>query len=178
MFSNAQRNLLQVYANTATQNYFKFWNTNTRVQTQLRKNDWSLQNSERPIRYSSDWRIFYIQRKRHKKKPFQDCDQENTITARQKFFRVAAINDWISLPETLISSESVQVFKSRPDKLWASEIFDASFLEWPNGRPRKSWSTEAWEADRSKVNLWTSEALLQWKAANTNNCQLRFLRLF
>ena len=50
-------------------------------------------------------------------------------TARQNFSTVAAINDWNSLPETVISSQSVHVFKSRLDKIWASEKYDASFME-------------------------------------------------
>ena len=73
--------------------------------------------------------FFTIKEKDTRKNPFNIVTKKTRTTARQNFFTVAAINDWNSLPETVISSESVHVFKSRLDKLWASEIYDASFME-------------------------------------------------
>ena len=73
--------------------------------------------------------FFRINERYTRRNPFKIVTKKTRTTARQNFFTVAAINDWNSLPETVISSESVHVFKSRPNKLWASEIFDASFME-------------------------------------------------
>ena len=73
--------------------------------------------------------FFTINERDTRKNPFKIVTKKTRTTARQNFFTVAAINDWNSLPETVISSESVHVFKSRLDKLWASEIYDASFME-------------------------------------------------
>ena len=55
--------------------------------------------------------------------------RKTKTTARQNYFTIAAINDWNSLPERIISSENVTIFRARLDKLWASEMYDASFLE-------------------------------------------------
>ena len=69
------------------------------------------------------------QRKRQRKNLFKIVTKKTRTTARQNFFLVAAINVWNSLRKTVISSESVHVFNSRLDKLWASENYDASFME-------------------------------------------------
>ena len=53
--------------------------------------------------------------------------RKTKTTARQNFFTIAAINDWNSLPERIKSSQNVNIFKARLDKLWASEM-------WQNGR--------------------------------------------
>ena len=74
-------------------------------------------------------RFFTTNEREKRKNPFKIVTKKTRTTARQNFFTVAAINDWNSLPEAVISSESVHVSKSRLDKLWASEIYDASFME-------------------------------------------------
>ena len=73
--------------------------------------------------------FFTINERDTRRNPFKIVTKKTRTTARQSFFTVAAINDWNSLPETVELSESVNVFKSRLDKLWASEIYDASFME-------------------------------------------------
>ena len=73
--------------------------------------------------------FFTINERDTRRNPFKIVTKKTRTTARQNFVTVAAINDWNSLPETVISSEKVHVFKSRTDKLRASEIYDASFME-------------------------------------------------
>ena len=73
--------------------------------------------------------FFTINERDTRRNPFKIVTKKTRTTARQNFLTVVAINDWNSLPDTVISSESVNVFKSRLDKLWASEIYDASFME-------------------------------------------------
>ena len=68
--------------------------------------------------------FFTINERDSRRNSFKIVTMKTRTTAGQNFSTFAAINDWNSLPETVISSESVQVFKSRLDKLWASEIYD------------------------------------------------------
>ena len=74
-------------------------------------------------------RVFTINERDTRRNLFKILTKKTRTTARQIFFTVAAINNWNSLPKTVKSSESVHVFKSSLTKLWASEIFDASFME-------------------------------------------------
>ena len=74
-------------------------------------------------------RFFTSNERDSRRNPFKIVTKKTRTTAKQNFFTVAAINDWNSLPETTKSSESVHVFKSRLDKLWVSEICDASSMD-------------------------------------------------
>ena len=53
--------------------------------------------------------FFTINERDTRRNPFKIVAKKTRTTARQNFFTVAAINDWNSLPETVISSESVHV---------------------------------------------------------------------
>ena len=73
--------------------------------------------------------LFTINERDTRGNPYKILTMKTKTTARQNFFTIAAINDWNSLPERIISSENVNIFKARLDKLWASEMYDASLLE-------------------------------------------------
>lgn len=47
---------------------------------------------------------------------------------RQKFFTMRIVNDWNSLPETVVEAPSVNTFKNRLDKYWADIIYDTPNL--------------------------------------------------
>ena len=74
-------------------------------------------------------RFFTINESDTRRNLFKVVSKKTRSTARQNFFTVAAINDWNSFLEKVILTESVHVFNSRLDKLWASEKYDASFME-------------------------------------------------
>ena len=73
--------------------------------------------------------LFTINERDTRGNPYKILTRKTKTTARQNFFTIAAINDWNSLPEGIKSSENVNIFKARLDKLWASKMYNASFLE-------------------------------------------------
>ena len=73
--------------------------------------------------------LFTINERDTRGNPYKILTRKTKTTARQNFFTIAAINDWNSLPEEIKSSENVNIFKARLDKLWASKMYNASFLE-------------------------------------------------
>ena len=49
--------------------------------------------------------------------------RKTRLEVRKQFFTISAINDWNSLPEEVIASENLDVFKGRLDKCWNTKKF-------------------------------------------------------
>ena len=47
---------------------------------------------------------------------------------RRNAFSVRIVNDWNSLPETVVSAESLTSFKAQLDRHWNSKMFDTPFI--------------------------------------------------
>ena len=50
-----------------------------------------------------------------------------TTLTRRNSFSVRTINDWNALPASVVSSESLNVFKARLDRHWANIMYDTPF---------------------------------------------------
>ena len=111
-FSDAQRNLFQVYANTATQKRLQILKLPTLEYRRKRGRIIEVFKILNGLYNTAATEMFITNNERDtRRNPSKIVTKKTKTTARQIFFTVAAINDWNSLPETVISSDSVHVFK-------------------------------------------------------------------
>ena len=61
--------------------------------------------------------------------PWKICKPNAVSRARRNFFAVRVINDWNSLPVSVVSAPSLNIFKSRLDAHWAAYMFHVPELE-------------------------------------------------
>ena len=55
------------------------------------------------------------------------CKPRAVTFARRNSFSIHIVNDWNSLPESVVSAESLNAFKARLDRHWASITFSTPF---------------------------------------------------
>ena len=55
------------------------------------------------------------------------CKPRATSFIRRHAFSVRVVNDWNSLPETVVSAGSLNSFKAQLDRHWASKMFETPF---------------------------------------------------
>ena len=72
--------------------------------------------------------IFCVNERDVRGNPCKLKGKDSKIAPRKNFFTIAEVNDWNSLPEDVLTSESINVFKSRLDNHWEEFKYNVDFL--------------------------------------------------
>ena len=82
--------------------------------------------------------------------PCQLKGKVSKTALRENFFSIAPVNDWNSLPERVVTADSINVFNSGLDKHWEESEYIVDFLNAKGHNCEADWPTPTWPADQNQ----------------------------